>query len=34
MNVPPQPVDANLETRIAQRLSFIQNEIGLTALLN
>jgi DNA-binding transcriptional MocR family regulator len=34
MNVPPQPVEANLETRIAQGLGFIQNETGFTALLN
>jgi DNA-binding transcriptional regulator YhcF (GntR family) len=26
MNVPPQPVEANLETRIAQGLSFIQTK--------
>lgn len=34
MNVPPQPVEANLEMRIAQGLAFIQNESSFTALLN
>lgn len=34
MNVPPQPVEANLEMRIAQGLAFIQNELSFTALLN
>src|ERR1700730_19328128 len=31
MNVPPQPVEANLETRIAQGLGFIQNETRCSA---
>src|SRR6476620_6986358 len=34
MNVPPQPVEANLEMRIAQGLAFIQNESSFAALLN
>jgi DNA-binding transcriptional MocR family regulator len=34
MNVPPQPVEANLEMRIAQGLAFIQKESSFTALLN
>ena len=34
MNVPPQPVEANLEMRIAQGLALIQKETSFTALLN
>jgi DNA-binding transcriptional MocR family regulator len=34
MNVPPHPVEANLEVRIAQGLAFIQKESSFTALLN
>ncbi len=34
MNVPPQPVEANLEGRIAQGLALIQSGTSFTALLN
>ncbi|MGE4061949.1 MAG: PLP-dependent aminotransferase family protein [Rhodospirillaceae bacterium] len=34
MNIPPQPVEANLEVRIAQGLKAIQDETGFSALLN
>ncbi len=34
MNVPPHPVEANLEGRIAQGLALIQSESSFTALLN
>lgn len=34
MNIPPQPVEANLDVRIAQGLAAIQDEYGFSALLN
>ena len=34
MNVPPQPVEANLDLHIAQGLKAIQDEAGLSAFLN
>src|SRR5229473_6948055 len=34
MNVPPQPIEANLDIRIAQGLASIQKEAGFSAFLN
>ena len=34
MNIPPQPVEANLDVRIAQGFKFIQNESSFSAFLN
>jgi DNA-binding transcriptional MocR family regulator len=34
MNVPPQPIEANLDTRIAQGFASIQKEAGFSAFLN
>jgi DNA-binding transcriptional MocR family regulator len=34
MNVPPQPIEANLDIRIAQGLASIQKEAGFSTLLN
>ncbi len=34
MNIPPQPVEANLDTRIAQGLKAIQDDYGFSAFLN
>lgn len=34
MNIPPQPVEANLDVRIAQGLKSIQDEYGFSAFLN
>jgi DNA-binding transcriptional MocR family regulator len=34
MNVPPQPIEANLDTRIAHGLASIQKEAGFSAFLN
>jgi DNA-binding transcriptional MocR family regulator len=34
MNVPPQPIEANLDTRIAQGFASIQKEVGFSAFLN
>lgn len=34
MNVPPQPIEANLDTRIAQGFASIQKEAGFSAYLN
>lgn len=34
MNIPPQPVEANLEQRISQGLQAIQDEFGFSAFLN
>ena len=34
MNVPPQPIEANLDTRIAQGLASVQKEAGFSTFLN
>jgi DNA-binding transcriptional MocR family regulator len=34
MNIPPQPVEANLDVRIAQGLKAIQDDFGFSALMN